>query len=105
MDVRDSAKVSNALGRTFDLTVAVELGSLSPEDVNVQAVVGKVGPNRELIQSRVEGLAFAERDNLRYVFKGTIECDFPGYQGYTIRVIPKHADVRIPSELGIVVWE
>lgn len=104
-DVQDTAGVRNSLGRSFDLTVTVELGPLTPEDVRVQAVVGKVGPNRELVSARVEDLTYQGSSDGRHVFKGKVTCDVPGYQGYTVRVIPQHEDVSVPSELSLVAWE
>jgi starch phosphorylase len=105
LGVKDEAELCNPLGRTFSLTVRVALGNLTPEEVSVQAVVGKVGPNRELMSARIEELTFLERDDAGFVFTGTVVCDVPGYQGYTVRVIPRHEDVTIPSELKLVAWE
>lgn len=105
VSARDNANVSNLLGQAFELTAEVDLGALTPDDVRVQAVVGKVGPNRELVNTRVEDLEFKERADNRFVFSGRVVCDYPGYQGYTVRVIPRHDDVSIPSELNLVAWE
>jgi starch phosphorylase len=103
--VRDSANVANLIGQAFELTAEVELGTLTPEDVRVQAVVGKVGANRELVNTRVEDLAYQGQTDGRAVFSGRVVCDVPGYQGYTVRVVPRHEDVQIPSELSLVAWE
>lgn len=105
LDVVDEAGLANPLGRTFALTAHVTLGNLTPDDVSVQAVVGKVGPNRELINAHIDDLEFVERDGDRFVYKGTVVCDIPGYQGYTVRIVPRHPDVSIPSELNLVTWE
>jgi len=103
--VRDSAGASNALGSEFDLDARVDLGVLTPEDVLVQAVVGKVGPNRELVQTRVQELTHAGDAEGQHVFRGRVVFDHPGHQGYTVRVIPRHEDVNVPSELSLVAWE
>jgi starch phosphorylase len=104
--VSDTAAVSNLVGETFELTAHVELGSLSPNDVRVQAVVGKVGPNRELVNRRVEDLEFRQTlEGGRHEFTGRLTADLPGHQGYTVRVIPSHEDISTPSELSLVAWE
>ncbi|AIE88012.1 alpha-glucan family phosphorylase [Fimbriimonas ginsengisoli] len=104
-EVRDGAETANPLGRSFEVTAAVEMGPLAPGDVSVQAVVGKVGPNRELQNAQITELLPVGADGNRQLFKGTITCDVPGYQGYTVRVVPKHDDVAIPSELSLIAWE
>jgi starch phosphorylase len=104
-EVRDGAERANPLGRSFEVTAFVELGPLLPTDVSVQAVVGKVGPNRELVNTKLTELAPQGEEGGRYSFKGTVTCESPGYQGYTVRVVPKHEDVGIPSELSLVAWE
>lgn len=105
VDVTDTAGTSNRIGREFSLSAVVDLGALSPDEVSVQAVVGRVGPNREIQSTRVENLCPSGRQGDLHVFKGSVVCDFPGYQGYTVRVIPRNADVSIPSELNLVAWE
>lgn len=103
--VSDTARVSNILGETFEVAAEIELGALSPADVEVQAVVGKVGSNRELTGTRIENLAFLREENGRSIFGGQISANVPGHQGYTVRVVPHHQDVAVPSELSLVAWE
>ncbi|HEY0867851.1 MAG TPA: hypothetical protein VGE01_10745, partial [Fimbriimonas sp.] len=105
LSVTDTAGVSNVLGKEFDVRVVAHLGSLKPEEVRVQAVVGKVGPNRDLVSTRIQDLQPVGQEDGNSVFAGHIVCDVPGYQGYTIRVIPHHEDVHVPSELSLVLWE
>jgi starch phosphorylase len=105
ISVADDAGTASLLGRTFTVTVNVALGDLKPTDVRVQAVVGKVGLNRELLNTRVETLEFDPAQPDALVFRGVIACDTPGHQGYTVRVIPSHPDVSVPSELGLATWE
>lgn len=103
--VTDSASISNSIGHSFEVKALVELGSLSPEEVDVQAVVGKVGMNRELVSTRVDSLTYHSTVEGVHEFTGTITCDFIGYQGYTIRIIPKNEDVNVRTELTLVAWE
>ena len=105
VDVKDDAGTSSLLGKTFTLVARVTLGAIDPEDVSVQAVVGKVGLNRELLNTRVENLAFRGKDGEVGVFEGVIACDTAGHQGYTVRVIPCNVDVSVPSEMGLATWE
>ncbi len=101
----DTASTTNCMGREFRIHTEVELGHLTPADVKVQAVIGKVGANRELVSSRIEDLKHVDAQGSKHVFEGEFLCDTAGYQGYTIRVIPSNQDVEVPSELGLVAWE
>jgi glycogen phosphorylase len=102
---RDNAQVSNALGRQIEVTARVHLGALGPDDVLVQTVVGKIAPNRELSNTSVVDLALDSQDGGDYVYKGVIQASMAGYQGYTVRIIPRHEDVAVPNELSLVAWE
>lgn len=103
--VSDDAAISNTMGAKFNVKARVYLGSLSAEDVKVQVVSGKVGANRELFDSSAIDLKFDSMDGDKAVFAGDVVCDKPGHQGYTIRVIPHHADVSVPAELNFVHWQ
>lgn len=105
LDVTDNAGSSNLLGSPLQITAKVNLGVLSKDDVRVQAVTGKVGMNRELIDTQPVDLEFEAYEDNNAVFRGDILCTHPGYQGYTIRVVPKHNDLSIPAELNFVKWQ
>ncbi|HWD41503.1 MAG TPA: alpha-glucan family phosphorylase [Fimbriimonas sp.] len=103
--VTDSASTSNLLGQGFNLRALVDLGALNPDDVHVQAVVGKVGPGREILNGKIENLKATGKEGDLHVFEGGVTCDAPGYMGYTVRIVPSHSDVSVPSELELVAWE
>ncbi len=103
--VEDTAVRSNPLGHQIQIRAYVELGDLTPEDVKVEAVIGKIGPNRELVDCEMTVLKTSGKDGERFVFDGTATCNKPGHQGYTVRVTPHHDAVNVPSELSLVAWE
>jgi starch phosphorylase len=103
--VTDTASTANVIGERFLIHAEIELGVLGPLDVKVQAVLGKVGPARELLHSRVENLSLKSSQGARHIFEGEVEFDAAGYQGYTVRVVPSNEDMSIPNELNLVTWE
>lgn len=103
--VEDTAVRSNPIGKHVGVRALVELGGLSPEDVRVEAVVGRIGPNRELSDCSVSILELSGHENGGFVFGGSIACDRAGHQGYTVRVVPHNTAIRVPSELNLVAWE
>ena len=104
-NVEDNATIANPIGKEISVRAYVELGGLTPTDVRVEAVVGKIGPNRELTNTHVTVLATSGKDGERYVYDGSVKCDIPGHQGYTVRVVPFHSDISVPSELNLIAWE
>ncbi|RYG46135.1 alpha-glucan family phosphorylase [bacterium] len=105
VSVQDTAARSNHLGSTVEITAEIELGTVAPSDVKVEALVGKVGNSRDLGQLRTEDLALVGGENGRFTFKGSIECDIAGHQGYLVRVVPSHASVPVPAAFQLIRWE
>jgi starch phosphorylase len=105
VNVSDSAKTVNPIGGSIEVTAQVALGNLQPTDVRAQALVGKIGPNRELTHTETHDLALDSNHDGLAVYRGTLSADAPGYQGYTVRVVPVHPDVVVPAELSLVAWE
>ncbi len=90
---------SSAIVRGSDIMLRadVELGMLSPADVDVQAFAGPVDGNA-LIEPRCTSMACADG-------RGRYEVAIPlrrgGAFGYTVRVLPRH-DLLGSTELGLV---
>lgn len=105
LKVEDEGNTFNPVGAQFQLTATVQLGSLTPEDVRVQALVGMVGGNRELHDLELHDLEFVKSEHGHHSFKATISCAQPGHMGYVVRVVPHHDHVRVASELALVCWQ
>jgi len=105
LSVRDTASANNPLGASFTITVEASLGALTPDDVQVEALVGRVSGGRELTDVNRYVLDFVEKDGAVSRFAGTVTCHEPGHMGYATRVLPKHPDVNVRSELPLVCWE
>lgn len=105
VSVKDNVSNSNTVGSSFRVEAVVELADLRPEDVRVQVVSGKVGPNRELVHTAGLDCELADSEGTKHRFHCNVVCDRLGHQGYTVRVVPKHSDVGVPSELNLVRWQ
>ncbi|MFC6081516.1 alpha-glucan family phosphorylase [Sphaerisporangium aureirubrum] len=91
------------LGAAMEIRATVALGELSPEDVNVQAAYGKVGPHDELLHPSYITLAVdALADDSKASYKGTVPLDRTGAFGYTVRVVPTHPLMSSPAECGLL---
>ncbi len=110
-----------SLGNVLSLVASVDLGGLTPDDVRVQAVIGRVDVNEQLhdiatvdmIVAPVLAAAGASGEaeavqsdgdrtgGLRYEVQ--VPLHRSGAVGYTVRVLPRHELLASPAELGLVV--
>lgn len=77
-------------GRPVPMRAAVELAGLTPTDVRVEAVVGRVGPNGQLEETEVLTLPAVEQRGTVYVFSKEFVPFETGRLGYSLRVSPNH---------------
>jgi starch phosphorylase len=91
------------IGGGMDLHVFVSLGSLSPEDVCVEVVHGRVKGEDQLVDTQTTELAVAESyEGGRHRFDGHLRLSRAGSFGYTVRVLPRNNNLASPAELGLV---
>jgi starch phosphorylase len=106
VDHVESAGVGDSpqLGETLHVTAYVSLGELAPEDVEVQVVHGRTNHHGdELHHVRTMPLTHTETyEHGRHQFSGDLVLRSSGAFGYTVRILPRHAGLASPSELGLV---
>ncbi|WP_137993250.1 alpha-glucan family phosphorylase [Streptomyces vilmorinianum] len=92
------------LGTTTAVRVRVTLGELRPDDVEVQALAGRVSPDDALVDARVCALKPAGGPDLegRWPYEGSLVLDRTGPFGCTVRVLPSHPLLASAAELGLV---
>ncbi|HEX6515328.1 MAG TPA: alpha-glucan family phosphorylase [Nocardioidaceae bacterium] len=94
---------SPEIGDTLHVRVFASLGSLTPDDVDVQLVHGRLRGEEELVDTRVASLQLAETYEAgRHRFEGSVALATAGPFGYTVRVLPKNPHLVSPAELGCV---
>ncbi len=91
------------LGSELTLTAAVALGGLRPEDVVVQAVLGKLDAGDTLQQPTYHDMAaVGPGEGGTEIFVTTTPLSVAGSVGYTVRVLPRHPLLAHDAELGLV---
>jgi starch phosphorylase len=103
----ESSGVGDApeVGNEMSVRAFVALGDLTPADVQVQLVHGKINSEDELIQTTVAPLAVGETyEGGRHCFEGSVTLEHGGAFGYTVRVIPRNDLLISPAELGVVAF-
>ncbi len=95
------------VGEDYRVTAEINLGDLTPKDVEVQIYFGPVDKlNDPHTYSTVvmQPVSQKENESPNYLFAGNINSTKSGHQGYTIRIVPKHPLLINPFELGVIYW-
>jgi starch phosphorylase len=93
------------VGGELEVKARVNLGGLSPDDVEVQLFHGVVDsfndiPNPSTVTMSHNGA----HDGNTWMFRGTIPCRSSGQHGYAVRVLPRHGNLANPFEPGLLCW-
>ena len=79
------------------------LGSLSPDDVEVQVVHGRIGSDDVLTSTSTTPMLVGESyDGNRHRFDAAVPLRVSGPFGYTVRVVPRNEALASVAELGLV---
>jgi starch phosphorylase len=91
------------LGSELTLTATVRLAGLAPDEVTVQAVLGRLNSGDSLLDPSTVVMAH-ERTGAdgTEVFSTTTPLPVAGTVGYTVRVLPSHPLLSGDAELGLV---
>jgi starch phosphorylase len=95
---------SPVVGAPMTVRALVELAGLKPDDVVVQAVVGRVDDTDELDDPVTVSMAHvggADGDGDR--FEAVVPLPTAGLLGYTVRVLPRHELLSSSAELAKIV--
>ena len=93
------------VGAQLQVKAKVNLGALSPDDVQVQLFHGVLDNQGEIpIPATAPMSHNGAHEGSAWVFSGTIPCRSSGQHGFAVRVLPKHGDLANPFEPGLVVW-
>lgn len=91
------------LGSELTLTATVQLADMRPDEVVVQAVLGRVDAGDHLVDPVTVPMAHTgSADGGTEVFSATAPLPIAGPVGYTVRVLPHHPLLAGDNELGLV---
>jgi starch phosphorylase len=97
------------VGEKFPITIEVFLGEVSPDDVEVQIISGRLN-SHEQIQDFKPAAAVASNSEDKpkesgvYAFSGEVTCNESGRFGVTARIIPKNANLPHPFKPKLISW-
>jgi len=90
-----------SLGNVMTVRAYLDLGGLAPEDVEVQAVTGRVDVTEDLHEVSTVPMTFVGNGD-GYRYEAQLHLSRSGPIGYTVRVLPRHRLLASPAELGLV---
>ena len=94
---------SPQVGEVLHVRAYVSLGTLSPSDVDVQVVHGRVSEADELAATSSASLEHVESyEDGRHKFAGDVALRRTGAFGYTVRALPSHPGLVGVAETGLV---
>ena len=90
------------LGTKIHVSALVQLGELTPDDIEVQLVTGRVGSDDRLTEPRVNPFPTGTNvDGGLRRYEGWVETKRAGEIGYTVRVVPYHPQLATDAEMGL----
>ncbi len=90
------------IGAELSLRARIDLAGLSPAEVEVQAVLGRVSSDDELIDTVTVEMAHTATDSGTELYAVTTPVPRSGAVGYTVRILPRHRLLSSVAELGLV---
>ncbi len=91
-----------ALGQDLPVRAVVDLGPLSPDDIEVQVAYGSVDDDDEVAEVATAPLEYAGEVEGAHRYETTLRLTYAGPFGYTVQVLPKHRLLAGLSELGLL---
>ncbi len=94
------------VGATTRVRARVTLGALDPGDVEVQLYLGRLDPAEEIVDAQTLPMTSVGRDERGWhLFEATaVPCCRSGLHGYTVRVLPRHADLTMRFLPSLITW-
>jgi starch phosphorylase len=93
------------VGDTLVVCASLDLGNLTPDDINVQLYQGALDAGGNILWPQpVPMNPTGQPSGSQYTFTCSIPLTTSGRQGYTVRVLPRHPDLDDPFKLGLILW-
>src|SRR3984893_8791751 len=92
LEIGPGPDVSVLTGRPVPVRAVVNLAGLTPKDVRVEAVIGRIGVSGNLEETQVMTLPAVQQQGNSFVFLKEFVPHQTGRLGYSLRISPNHYD-------------
>ncbi|MCL2043665.1 MAG: alpha-glucan family phosphorylase [Treponema sp.] len=103
VNVEANTKPVMQRGDALNVTAYIDLGKIDPKDVLVELYHGTVS-NHEIVNARKTEMKWSGSKESLSKFSVKTECADTGFQGHTVRLLPKHEALVHPYRPGFVKW-
>ena len=95
------------IGSQLSVRALIKLDKVRPDDVSVELYHGPIDTWGNIKDGSSVKMDYKESpgQNGEHWFSGTMACTKTGRHGVAVRVLPRHADMVNPYELGLILWE
>jgi glycogen phosphorylase len=106
IDSVDESVPEIELGGSLEISVTVFLDTLTPEDVTVESVMGRMSSEGEITDFLATPMQSHRQDSPgRYVFQSIVQpAARSGIYGYAVRLLPKRSRLLNPFLPGLILW-
>ncbi len=103
-DIHGLAEYNSRSGEEISLSVTVQLGSLTPDDVRVEVFYGPAVADGITSGHGVPMKMARQVDASTFEYHGQINIDDGGEYAYSFRVLPNHPGLFNPTDLPLIRW-
>lgn len=103
--VESNAAQSLEPNESIEVTAQVNLGGLSPQELRVQALVGRVDESGRLVSPGVVDMSCDESAGKTHVYKASARSLGCGPHGLTLRIVPGGELMSGVTEPGLIYWD
>jgi starch phosphorylase len=103
--LESNAKPGMQRGDMLTVTAYLELGSISPNELQVELYHGTVSnQTKEIPNARKTEMKWLRSEGALNLYQVRVECVDTGMQGHTVRILPKHGALLHPYRCGFIKW-
>jgi len=103
--VESNAKPVMQRGDMLSVTAYLDLGNMSPNELQVELYHGTVSTqSHEIPDAGKSEMKWVKSDGSLNIYQVRIECVDTGMQGHTVRILPKHEALIHPYRSGFIKW-
>ncbi|MDH7553310.1 MAG: alpha-glucan family phosphorylase [Spirochaetota bacterium] len=103
--ISHESKKEIIVGSQLKAKAVINLGELKPADVQVELYFGNLNQKGEIEEGAALPMLMVEDlGNGKYTYEGRMLCLKSGQFGFTVRVIPLHADMPRKYESRMITW-
>jgi starch phosphorylase len=92
-------------GDPLSVTAYIDLAHMSPHELQVELYHGTVSNHgSEITNARTTEMKWLRCEGSLNLYRIKIECADTGFQGHTVRILPKHEALVHPYRSGFIKW-